>query len=508
MCVFLIGLLTVATSLGVQATPEDGNWASQDTILRNTPEAELMVRAGDIDNLGFGWPEGFDPFSGNNTPSHAYPWTPDTTDPAGTDRIMVVSSYDGSPPAGQDGYTNSTSRPDNAVSPLTLHYDVAGITVQSAVLQVFVDDFQAPVWGANYQVRLNGTRVPLLETIINDLRQTGPIGKIITTRIPNQYLHLLRNDSLQILADDYTTGAGDGFAFDFAKLLVNPVSLSQRATIKGTIKEEGTGTAVDSVRITANGSAWTYSDGDGNFTIDSVLAGLVSVQTYKAGYGSESMTISVSTGDTATADFTLKTPAPVVVEHTPADSVYGFDGDTLRVSFSTAMDTGSIDPFTFYLSDSTGNIEGEYLKGDSTVAFVPGDLAGNTEYIATLTTGITDQNETSLEKDYSWRFFTYSKSATGSPRSVESSHSPSVRLDGITAIASGSAITVRYQLGNAGTVSAGVVDLHGRTTGSTLNVHQNAGSHELVISSKGLASGTYFMRLSVGREFAVVPFVR
>ena len=55
------------------------------------PEADLIVRTGDINNLGFGWPSGFDPFSGNSTPAH--PW-PNFTQippqaPAGTDRVLI-----------------------------------------------------------------------------------------------------------------------------------------------------------------------------------------------------------------------------------------------------------------------------------------------------------------------------------------------------------------------------------------------------------------------------------
>ena len=55
------------------------------------PEADLVVRTGDINNLGFGWPSGFDPFSGKSTPGH--PW-PDINQippqaPVGTDRILI-----------------------------------------------------------------------------------------------------------------------------------------------------------------------------------------------------------------------------------------------------------------------------------------------------------------------------------------------------------------------------------------------------------------------------------
>ena len=55
--------------------------------------ADIVVRVGDVDNLGFGFSEGFDPFCGKNTAVHTFPWAVDMNDHLGTDRIMVVSSY-------------------------------------------------------------------------------------------------------------------------------------------------------------------------------------------------------------------------------------------------------------------------------------------------------------------------------------------------------------------------------------------------------------------------------
>ncbi|HEV2547154.1 MAG TPA: hypothetical protein VGU20_07445, partial [Stellaceae bacterium] len=55
------------------------------------PEADLVVRTGDINNLGFGWPPGFDPFSGQSTPVHPGPniYHIPPNAPPGTDRIML-----------------------------------------------------------------------------------------------------------------------------------------------------------------------------------------------------------------------------------------------------------------------------------------------------------------------------------------------------------------------------------------------------------------------------------
>ena len=59
-------------------------------------DADLIVLVGDIDNLGFGFPDGFDIFSGATTPRHSFPFQPEIDDPPGTDRIMVGTSYEGS----------------------------------------------------------------------------------------------------------------------------------------------------------------------------------------------------------------------------------------------------------------------------------------------------------------------------------------------------------------------------------------------------------------------------
>lgn len=143
--------LIIPMSLVGEVTPEDGDWSEKTIVMVNTPETALMARTGDIDNLGFGWPNGFNPFSGNNTPSHPYPWNADPLDPPGTDKIMVPSSYVGTPPSGRDGYTTFTSRPENLPEAITISYDIPEfeeIEVSSAAMQLFVDDFQAPVWEA------------------------------------------------------------------------------------------------------------------------------------------------------------------------------------------------------------------------------------------------------------------------------------------------------------------------------------------------------------------------
>ncbi|MBS1783547.1 MAG: hypothetical protein JSS78_10810 [Bacteroidetes bacterium] len=50
-------------------THNDGDWSHKYKTLSNTPEAALMVRTGDIDNLGFGFASGFTDESGGSSDS-------------------------------------------------------------------------------------------------------------------------------------------------------------------------------------------------------------------------------------------------------------------------------------------------------------------------------------------------------------------------------------------------------------------------------------------------------
>lgn len=280
-------------------------WYEKYEIKKFTEEADLVVRVGDIDNLGFGWPLNYDPFSGKETPSHSFPWIPNPKDPSGTDRVMVISSYNGNPPRGRDGYTGRTKSPANDVRPITLEYDMEGIELKTAILQMFVDDFQAPVWQANYQVQLDGERTPYIEPFINELRQTGPIGKMITLNILPEYFHLLKDGKLEIYIDDKTTGAGDGFAIDFVRLLINPKKLENEGVVKGRILDKTTGKPIEGVTVSASDYVQVTTDANGYYTLEGVPAGLVSLKAYKAGYNGEVEIFDLFNGGTNQQDLRL-----------------------------------------------------------------------------------------------------------------------------------------------------------------------------------------------------------
>lgn len=294
-----------------QGQDTNDDWSAHYVSIKDSPEAALDVRVGDIDNLNFGWPTGFNPFSGNSTPSHSFPWTPDPNDPQGTDRIMVVSSYDGAPPAGADGYTGTTSRPENEVQPIQLQYAVGDQEVTAAVLQMFVDDFQAPVWNVDYEVYLNGVRAPFLESMINALSQTGPVGKLITVRFPNEFLDIIASGHLEILIDDTTTGAGDGFAIDFVRLLINPLDISHTGTITGTVASATTEEPISGANVSAGGLVEATSNEQGEYQLNGVPAGLVIITVSKPGYLPQTKSIDLVADAEATTDFELS-PIPAL----------------------------------------------------------------------------------------------------------------------------------------------------------------------------------------------------
>lgn len=346
-----LGWLFACLSAAAVTTANDGDWTASRQTLSNTAEARLMVRVGDIDNLGFDWPSGFDPFSGNSTPSHSFPFSPGANDPDGTDRIMVISSYAGNPPSGSDGYTSTTSRPDNAVRAIALTYDLTGISMLSASLQMFVDDFQAPVWGSRFQVKFNGQRIPELEVILNSLDQSGPIGKLVSFSIPANYLSLLQSGSLEIQIDDPTSGAGDGYSIDFVKLLINPTTAAgQTGSMTGTVTDGSSGAPVSNVAILLNNEYQAVTDASGRYSISSAVSGLAVVQALKSGYSATTQAADVITGQSSTVDLVVRrgTSSTAPVSATACVARLSADLSQLYIPCLDYQSAGG--PVTFWLT--------------------------------------------------------------------------------------------------------------------------------------------------------------
>ena len=283
-------------------TPADA-WPKPDKVVRDGPDAELMVQIGDIDNFGFGFPDGFDLFTGRSTPVHSYPFKPGDKDASGTDRIMVPSGFKS---ASGDGYTGSTSRPDNDPRPLRVAFDLVSIEVKRAALQLFAVDFQAPVWGTVFRVWINGTEVPTVATTLNALNQTGPIGKLVTIELLPEQLNLLREGKFELKIDDPGHDVADGFALDFARILINPKPWRYTGVVNGIAIDEQSGAPLAGVLVSASNTVQMTTGKDGNFSLSGVPAGVAVVSGSHPDYQTDTESADLVAGDTVRVVLRLK----------------------------------------------------------------------------------------------------------------------------------------------------------------------------------------------------------
>lgn len=293
----LAAALVAAVALAQPKTvTEDKDWAKQSAALKGTLEADVIVRVGDVDNLGFGWPEDFDPFCGRMAVSHDYPWDAKPGDVAGLDRILLSSRYKRE---GGDGYSSSfeakKSKPVAVTLPLA---SLAGATVQNAWLQLFIDDFQAPSMGSRFQVLLDGRRFAEAERLLNAIDQTGPVGKLVSIPLPEEFHAALTKKPQLVLAIDEVTGVGDGWALDFVRLLVNRKRENTcKGTVRGRVVEKDGEAPIGQARVSLADKTSVSTDAEGTFTLKDVPTGYEVVTASAAGYADGSATADVGQGE-------------------------------------------------------------------------------------------------------------------------------------------------------------------------------------------------------------------
>jgi len=138
------------------------------------------------------------------------------------------------------------------------------------------------------------------------LDQTGPIGKLITVQIPEEFLGELKSGVLNINIDDPTTGAGDGFAVDFVRLLINPRTMTNTGTVSGTVTDEKTGLPINGAIVSATDVIKSSTDSNGEYILMDVPAGLAAVAVSKGGYVPLTKTADLTSGGDAKLDFQCK----------------------------------------------------------------------------------------------------------------------------------------------------------------------------------------------------------
>ncbi|HLW80885.1 MAG TPA: OmpA family protein [Candidatus Acidoferrales bacterium] len=333
------------------------DWALEYERTVGGPEADLVVRTGDINNLGFGWPKGFDPFSGQSTPSHRWPdinHIPPNA-PPGTDRIMIGTSVmpihlsiqhvAGQPdrvvldsalkPLWGDGYSGSLSdcvfirdnlatmaylqtpsvlnkfaancireRELTMPTPIVLSVGALPSKINNVVVQIFADDFQPRAIHSHFQVSLNGTRIPTFEYAINSLDQSGPIGKLLTLELLPEYWPLLKSGTVKLLIDDPTTHEPDGYAVDFVRILVNPHKFKYEVSLTATVTDADTHKPITGAMVTA-GLTSAAADRQGKCQLTGLPAGLVVATASAPGYDENSVPVDLPAGQNGSADIQL-----------------------------------------------------------------------------------------------------------------------------------------------------------------------------------------------------------
>lgn len=293
----------------------DHDWKMQYERTEGGAEADLVVRTGDINNLGFGWPQGFDPFSGKSTPPHSYPWKPRPESAAGTDRIMLGSGFEAKDP-GYDGYSRSVScscpanwapcenRLEAMPAAIELRVGALPSKINEILVQMFVDDFQAAGFHSHFQVSLNGTRIPSFEYAINSLDQTGPIGKLVTFELLPEYWPLLKSGDVKLLIDDPTTHIGDGYAVDFVRILVNPHKLKYEVSLSAKVVDADRHTPIVGATVTA-AFASASTDAAGTCQLHGLPAGLVVATAAAPGFDEGSVPVDIEAGQRGNAEIQL-----------------------------------------------------------------------------------------------------------------------------------------------------------------------------------------------------------
>ena len=281
----MLGLFfAMAVPANAASDADNGDWSEKYVTLKNTSEAELMVRVGDIDALNDSRAieNGYNPFTAKRQRSHGYPWNLDESDPEGTDRIYVGSNWSDASKDGYSGYYRNDAKGGDHTKAfgegaltITMNYDISGITVKNVLLQLCIDDFQALNWQSNYTVTLNGKDAPFIAELLNQVNQTGPVSYIISAIIPRGFFSEISSGELVVTIDE-TTGIGDGHAVDFAKLLINYHENLFTGEFGGTTEPGAT------VRLLGTSTTVTAAS-DGSFSF-MAIPGLNAVRASKSGF--------------------------------------------------------------------------------------------------------------------------------------------------------------------------------------------------------------------------------
>jgi OmpA-OmpF porin, OOP family len=124
-------------------------------------------------------------------------------------------------------------------------------------------------------------------------------------RLLPEYYSILRSGNVNLLFDDPTTGALDGYAVDFVRVLVNHHGFRYVVVIHCNVVDADTQKPIKGASISAADVSAT-TGAEGKASLRGVPAGLVSVDASAVGYDSDVQLVDLPAGQVGTANFQLK----------------------------------------------------------------------------------------------------------------------------------------------------------------------------------------------------------
>lgn len=297
----LVAICIFRSEAQINTISSDVDWEKQQVVLKNTEEADFIIRLGDVDNLGFGWPEQFDPFCGMMSVSHDFPWEAHKEDLPGFDRILLSSKFKTSAEhaCGGDGYSDSFDPVLSKPVVWNLPTDILnGEQIKNAYLQIFIDDFQAPSFCSKFQILINNGRFAEGEKLLNAIDQTGPVGKLLTIPLPEEFYDVLLTNKTVSFEIDESTGSADGFAIDFIRLLVNrKLENTCKGDVSGIVLEKETDQPISSAKVWLANNRSVRTNSKGQFTLKGIPTGYEIIAASSPGYADGLVAADINQGE-------------------------------------------------------------------------------------------------------------------------------------------------------------------------------------------------------------------
>jgi outer membrane protein OmpA-like peptidoglycan-associated protein len=148
-----------------------------------------------------------------------------------------------------------------------------------------------------------------------------------------EYWPLLKSGEVKLLIDDPTTKVRDGYAIDFARILINPHKFKYEVSLAASVVDADKHTPIPGASVTA-GLQSASTDMRGKCQLRGLPAGLVTATGAAPGYDENSVPVDLIAGQNGTAEIQLHRHQEGTaalersIERTGSATIYGIHFDT------------------------------------------------------------------------------------------------------------------------------------------------------------------------------------